>query len=294
MTIKPYIIFSLIAAFFFSLSTLTNKFASKHKIANPWVMLFYSTLTFVPFLLLVPLFFNVSFPIAGWSYIFLYSLTFFIGHIFFILAIYRLDASTFAPFFQLQSVFVVILAFLFLGERFPSSNYLFIILILLGSILVSLDEKMNLKTYFKLGILLIISQQLFHAFSNLFAGFALRSINSFTLIFWGDLTTAALALLIIPFIGFSKLKVSASQIKPLLLAGFFSIAGATLLFTAFQTNVTISSVLSLLTSPIVLVFTIIASVVRPRLLEHHTKKVYAIRTLGVLLILIGAIKLSTG
>jgi len=157
-----------------------------------------------------------------------------------------------------------------------------------------LDEKMNLKTYFKLGILLIISQQLFHAFSNLFAGFALKSINSFTLIFWGDLTTVALALLIIPFIGVSKLKVSASQIKPLLLAGFFSIVGATALFTAFQTNVTISSVLSLLTSPIVLSLTILASIFRPNLLEHHTKKVYAIRAFGVLLILLGAIKLSTG
>lgn len=295
MTNVPlYVIFSLIAAFGWALSSLANKFASKHRIHNNWVLLFYYYLTYIPFLLFIPLIFNVSIPQSGWVFIFLYALMFFIGNIFFTIAIYKLDASTFAPFFQLQAGFIALLAFLFLKERFPAENYLFLVIMLVGSIFVSIDGNFSIKTYFKLATLLIISQQVFHAFSNLFAGFALKGMNSFTFIFWGDLIAALMALFIIPFIGLNKLKVSFSQVKPLFVGSFFSTIAATSLFTAFQFNVTISSTLALLTAPIILVFTFLLSVFKPTLLEHHTRKVYFFRLIGVLLILFGAIKLSLG
>jgi drug/metabolite transporter (DMT)-like permease len=187
-------------------------------------------------------------PSSGWIYLVLYALVFFIGNIFFTTAIYKLDASTFSPFMQLQSAFIAIFAYIFLGERFSSISYLFIFLMIIGAILVSFDEKMSLKSFFKIAILLIVFQQIFHALSNLFAGFALKDMNSFTFIFWGDLMAICLIVFVIPFIGFSKLKISFSQVKPLLLSGFFSTVGATSLFTAFMTNLTVSSVLSLLTS----------------------------------------------
>lgn len=294
MRIQPYIIFSLIAAFGFAFSSIANKFTSKHKISNNWVLLFYYYLTIIPFLFFLPFIFNVSIPQSGWTFIFLYAFVFFIGNIFFTIAIYRLDASTFAPFFQLQTAFIAFLAFLFLKERFPIENYLFLTVMLVGSILVSIDENFSIKTYFSFATLLIIFQQIFHAFSNLFAGFALKNMNSFTFMFWGDLTAFFLALIIIPFIGFNKLKVSFSQIKPLFVGSFFSTVAATFLFTAFQSNVTISSTLGLLTSPIILIFTIFLSIFKPSLLEHHTKKVYLVRFIGVLLILFGALKLSLG
>lgn len=291
---QPYILFSLLAAFFFAFSSLTNKFVSRHKISDSWTLLFYYYLSILPFLFLIPLFFDVTIPTSGWVYLFLYALTFFIGNIFFTLAIYKLDASTFAPFLQIQAAFIALLAFLFLGERFPAQNYLLILMMLVGSMLVSVDERMSIKTYFKLGILLILFQQFFHALSNLFAGFALRDMNAFTFIFWGDLLAVACVFLIVPFVGFSRLKVSFSQVKPLFLMGFFATIGATALFTAFKTNLTISSALSLLTSPIVLMVTIIASIFKPNLLEHHTVKVYIIRAVGVALILVSAVKLSIG
>lgn len=292
MKIQPYILFSFLAAFGFALANLSNKFASKHKISNNWVLLFYYYLTIIPFLFLLPLIFNVTIPTSGWSYIFLYAVAFFIGNIFFTIAIYKLDVSTFAPFFQLQTAFIAILAFIFLKERFPLENYLPIAIMVLGSILVSMDEGISFKSYLKLATLLIIFQQLFHGFSNLFAGFALKSMNSFTFIFWGDLIASLLVLSIIPFVGIKKLKVSFSQVKPLFLGSLFSTIAATSLFTAFQTNVTISSALALLTSPIVLLLTILTSTFRPDLLEHHTRKVYIIRAIGVVAILLSALKLS--
>lgn len=290
---QPYVLFSLIAATGFALSSLVNKFTSKHTISDNWALLVYLALTSSPFILLVPLLFPVSFPPANaWPFILLYGFVFFVGNIFFTMAVYRLDASTFAPFFQLQSAFIAILAYLFLSERFPSTQYLFIAIMLVGAILVSLDERMQLKSFFRFAIFLIIGQQLFHAFSNLFAGFALKSINSFTFLFWGDMTALAFTLLLIPFIGRERLRVSFTQIKPLFLSGFFAVAGATSLFTAFQTNVTVAAALSLLTSPIVLGLSFLASTFKPDLLEHHTRRVYFVRAIGVALILFGALRIT--
>lgn len=292
---QPYIIFSLLAALSFALSNLIHKFSSKHQINNPWVLQFYSTLTLLPFLLMIPIFFPVVVPQIGWQYIFLYALVFFIGNIFFIKAIYHLDASSFAPLFQLQSVLIAVLAYLFLGERFPVQNYFLIVIMLIGSVLVTLDERLKLKSFFQLAIGFILFQQFFHALSNLFVGFGLKSMNSFAFIFWGDLTAVFLTILTIPLItGFKKFKTPFVKIKPLFLAGFFSTIGATSLFTAFQSNLTISSTLSLLMAPIVLILSVVLSFWKPDLLEHHPLKVYVWRAIGVILILLAAIKISTG
>jgi len=165
---------------------------------------------------------------------------------------------------------------------------------IVGSILVTIDEKMSIKTYFKIGTALIILQQIFHAFSNLFAGFALKNMDSFTFIFWGDLLGSLMVVLTTPLLGKVRLRVSLSQIKPLVFAGFFSLVGATSLFIAYKTNVTVSSAISLLTSPIIFIVTATASRFKPELLEHHTRNVYIVRGLGVFLILIAALKLSIG
>lgn len=290
-----YIIFAILAAIGFSLSNLIFKFTSKHNIANPWVLQFYSGLTLLPFLLILPVFFSVSFPRSGWQYIFLYALTFFLGNIFFLKAIYKLDMSTIAPLFQLQSALVGLLAFIFLGERFPIENYFLIIVMLIGATLVSIDEKMNWKSIFSLGVMLILLQQFFHALSNLFAGFALKSMNSFTFLFWGDSLAELFTLGFVWFlIGSRRLKIPWSQIKPLFIAGLFSTIGASSLFTAFQSNLTISSALALLTAPIVFGLTLTASIFKPELLEHHTAKIYILRGLGVLLIFLAAVKIAVG
>lgn len=292
---QPYIIFSLLAALSFALANLILKFSSKHQLNNPWVLQFYSALTLIPFLLIIPVIFPVVFPQVGWQYIFLYALVFFIGNIFFIKAIYHLDASSFAPLFQLQSALIAVLAYFFLGERFPAQNYYLIFIMLIGSALVTLDERLQWKSFFQLAVGFILLQQFFHALSNLFAGFGLKNMNSFTFIFWGDLTAIFLTISVIPLIiGSKNLKTSFVKLKPLFYAGFFSTVGATSLFTAFQSNLTISSALSLLTAPIVLVLSVILAFWKPNLLEHHSLKVYTWRAIGVILTLLATIKISTG
>jgi uncharacterized membrane protein len=290
--VEPYVIFSVLAALLFSLSGLISKYVSKHCIHDSWALLFYADLAFVPFLLLLPAFFPVSLPRQGWGFIALYAVTFFAGHLLFIRAIYRLDASTFAPFFQLQSGLIAVLAFLLLGERFAPSNYLFLAFMLAGAVVVTLDERMSMRSFFQSATLLIVLQQLLHAFSNICAGFALRSMNSFTFLFWGDLLVSLLALAAAPLAGVSRLRVRAAQVRPLFAAGLLSVSGAVLFFTAYESNVTLSSALALLSAPIILLLTVVSSVWRPELLEHHGAKVYLLRAIGVAMILGGALGIA--
>lgn len=289
-----YILFSFLAAISFALTNVFNKFTSKHVIKKRWPLLFYYYLTFPPFALLIPLLAKIQIPAESWLTLFFYSLFFFLGNVCFFTAISKTDASVFAPFFQLQAAFIAILALLFLGERFPIANYLWIGLILVGAVLVSLDERMSIKTFFRKAILLIILMQFFHALSNLWAGFALKTMDFWNLVFWSTFVSSLLIFILVPPLAKFKLRVSFNQLKPLFVVNFFSFIGATSLFAAFQTNLTISSAISLLTAPIVLFISILLSRFRPEFLEHHTAKVYLIRTIGVILILFGALKVSLG
>ena len=289
-----YILLSFLAAVSFAIAAIFEKFTSKHAIKERWPLLFYYYLTFIPFIFLIPFFGKIQIPVNSWLNLFFYSLFFFVGNICFFTAIFKTDASVFAPFFQLQAAFVAILAFLFLGERFSLTNYLWISLILAGAILVSLDERMTFKTFFQKYILLIILWQLFHAVSNIFAGFALRKMDFWNLTFWSSIVSTILILIVIPFFARLKLKASFHQLKPLFIVNLFSFIGANSLFAAFQTNLTISSTISLLTAPIVLLVSIILSKFKPEFIEHHNGKVYLVRIIAGIIILFGAFKISLG
>jgi drug/metabolite transporter (DMT)-like permease len=219
-------------------------------------------------------------------------ITFAIGYYLFYTGIFQADASTFAPLFQLQGGLIAMLAFLFLGERFPLTNYLWISLLIIGAVLVTIDESMKLKSLLKKGVLLILLMQVFHAISNLFVGLTLKYIGPVEILFMQYL---ALGVILIPFYLAVKprLKYSVKSLSPLFLASCISAVGAIFLFKAFQTNLTVSSAISLLNAPIVFIISVLASSFFPQLLEHHSRKVYILRAVGLLIILLGAFKLTT-
>lgn len=288
----PYLALALLAALAAALSTLISKFASQHAITDQWTLLFYYYCTVLPFVLLVPIFFDVHLPsTSAWPSLWLYGLIFFLGNVLSIMAIYRFDSSTFAAFLPLRPAFLAVLAFWFLDEQFPAPQYLVMGVMLFGAVLATFDEHMRLKAFLHTATIVIIAQQIVHAVAFLFAGVSLRNLNSFSLLFWGNLTSFAFALLLIPLLH-QRLSVSFAQIKPMLASGFFTVAASAALFTAFRSNVTISTAFSqLLIAPIVLGLTFVASRFKPDLLENHPPRIYLIRTLGVALILLATLGL---
>jgi len=223
--------------------------------------------------------------------IFIATTTFLVGYYLFFIGISDTDASVFAPLFQLQAALVAVLAFFFLGERFPITNYFWIGTIIIGVILVSADEKIKLKSFLKKGIIFILAMQLFHAISNLFVGFSLQGVGFIDMLFWEYIIVGVYS---IPFYFVFKPRVK-YPMKSLFhfgIATYLSSIGALFLFKAFEQNLTISSTISFMSSPIVFMISIIASRFKPELLEHHNAKIYLVRALGVVFILFGALKLS--
>jgi drug/metabolite transporter (DMT)-like permease len=289
-----YVFFSFIAACAFAISQILNKLLSKHSIDNKDSMMAYFMLTSFSFAILLLPFVPLALPSLDVIKLMAVAIsTFLLGYYFFFSGIYDADASSFAPLFQFQAGLVGLLAFIFLGERFPVQNYLWMGLLLFGALLVSLDEKMTFKSFFNKGILLILLMQVFHAVSNLFVGFALQQISPVQILFWENVSIG-LVLLIFIAIKKPRMNYSFKQISPMFLSSYVVGIGVIALFKAFAENLTISSVIGLLSAPIVFIISIIASRFSPKFLEHHPTKVYVVRGIGLLIILLGAYKITIG
>ena len=286
-----YISLSLLAALLFSASIIVNKFISKHRIDNSdSFFVLFVILAFIP-ALIVPFIPGVNLKLPPFPIFLGYPLFFTAGAYLFVKGIYTVDASVVGPIFQVQSGLIVILAAIFLGEKFPLLSYFWMTLLILGAVLVSVNEKMKLSSFFRTGILFLLGMQLFHAIANLFVGFALQETNFWSVSFFGALVNFSLVL-VFYLIKRPKINYPFKTTGLIFLGRLLSFTGATALFAAFQHNLSISSVLGLLTGPIVFIISLIASKWFPKLLEHHSGKVYAVRALGVLIILVAAIKLT--
>lgn len=290
-----FVVLSFIAASCFATSGVIEKFASKHVITSRWPLLFWYYAAFIPFVLIIPLIAHIAIPQTAqqWLYIAAYSSLFLIGNICFFIAIFQTDASVFSPLFQLQAAFLAMLSYAFLGERFAGGNYFWMVLMFVGAMLVSLDERFTIRAFFQRSILLIIAMQVFHAGSNLFAGFLLRFLDFWNVLWWTTIVSTLSVFLFTFFANGLQVKVSWRQLRPMVLTNAVTFIGAAALFRAFAENVTLSGAISLLSGPITFIITLVASKVKPGLLEHHTGLVYGIRGLGIFLTVAGAFFIST-
>lgn len=287
-----YILLALIATLFFSASQLINKFVSKHAITDANSLFVYFLIaSFVFGVFLLPF---VPLQIPGLQFFLLLlgaGSTFTVGSYCFYKGILTTDVSTIAPLFTLQAGIIAVLAFIFLGERFPVQNYAWMLLLLVGAVLVTVTENMKLSSFLHKGVLFLLTMQLFHATSNIFIGFLLKLATPITIIFWEDMYLGLLALLYMLWKG-PRIDYGFKQVAPFFVAGFTSSFGIIAIFAAFAQNLTISSLLGLLNAPIVFVFTLFASKFWPQLLEHHSAKVYAVRALGLFIILTAVVGIT--
>ena len=286
-----YIFLSFLASTLFAGSIIVNKLLAKHKIDNPDSLFTLLMFLSLPGALVIPFIPFATLSLPPVTHLLLYSIFFTAGMYLFSQAIYTIDASVVGPIFQLQAGLIVVLAAIFLGERFSFANYVWIFLLLIGVALVSLTEKMKLGIFLQRGMLFLLAMQLFHAISNIFVGFALREVNFWSVVFYGAIVNFTLGV-IFYLTQKPKINYPTNTLGSVFLGRAFSFAGAVALFSAFETNLSISSTIGLLSGPIVFIVSIIASKWFPKLLEHHSAKVYAIRGIGLLIILFGAVKLT--
>lgn len=288
---QGYVFLSLLAAFFYSLAGISGKIATKHKIENIYSLLFWlnvSALLFVPFLWLKAD--AVQSPLIAAKPLLIFLATFCAAAYLGWKLMYVLDISVMQPLFNAQSIFVTVLAFFLLGEKFSPAVYASIGLIVFGSVLISYEEKFSWRSFINKNIFLMFAVLIMFAISDIYVKKALQAgLDVWNFKAWSAL---GVALVFFPcyFLAGKNRKISFDQLKPLLANNLFIFMAHLSVFYAFQSNVTVSQALAMFGSLFTLLIVAGLSRAYPRLLEHHSGKVYAVRALGSA-IMIGAVML---
>jgi len=111
----PLVFFAWAASIAYGLEAIMGKFASKHVMPDPLLFNFYWALFILILTSPIALWYGISIP-THWPALFAASIFYALGGVFYILALYRLDASVIAPLFSFRIAIAVLFGALILGE----------------------------------------------------------------------------------------------------------------------------------------------------------------------------------
>ena len=284
-----YIFYAIAAAILNSFLGIYQKLVSKYSVTNFYAFTFYSfflPIFFTPFLFL---FFGFVSPIAALRFLIPQVLFFFLGSCLLYSVIFKNEASNINPLFPLKLVFVPFIAYFILGEVFSTTVYIFILFIICGAILVSIDESFRPAAFFKKGNLILILALFSFAMADVLAGKTTQIISPFQTLAWQIVFLFPFSL---PF-WFLKRKAKTGETRRNILAifgmSFMLIAVVSLLYQAFAQNVTLSNSIAMANGPLTLLLIVIIGKTNPHFLENHTLKIYLIRIGGSLLMYVAAL-----
>lgn len=284
------IIFAWSASIIYGLYAITAKFIGKYKIDNTsqfsfFIMLFSGIVSGT-----ISLVNGATIP-TNWVYVILASLFLSVGNRLYLSVLKNLDISILSPLFNLRVVIMVLLGYLFLGEKLSVNSIFLISVIVIAGIFASMDEKFSLKSFFTKKIALGIFFMLVLSGQSFFVNRAVSQNDYWTTTLWIGLLSIIFSFVML-FSSFYKdfLKSKPSDYIGIIILSIFGGIGDLAAYKAFSGNVGISSII--ISLPISMIFVFILSFLKPDLLEKHTLKVYLIRFVSAGIMIWGALKLS--
>lgn len=202
---------------------------------------------------------------AGISYIF--------GVLFYFKAVITEEISRVVPLFAITPIFVLILATIFLDERFTIEKYIGIFMIVVGSLLISLRKGMKFKLSRALGLMIVST--LFWAVHTTILKYILNYLTYWNAFFWIRIG----AFFVVPFLFFhdSKRTISIVTKKPrgvlyLVIAEILNVTA--LIFHTIALSFGFASLVSALgqiQNFLVFLFSIFLSIFKPRIIKEELK-----------------------
>ncbi|OGC47462.1 hypothetical protein A2886_03500 [candidate division WWE3 bacterium RIFCSPHIGHO2_01_FULL_42_13] len=285
-----YIFLSLLGAFLYSLAGISGKLATKHQVKDLGALIFWLAFSALP---LVPILFILSGHIQNPLHS-IFPLTLFIvvtaiATYLMWKALYTMEITVFQPLFSAQTIFVAILAYFILHERFSINIYTSLLLAVIGGVLISYSEGTKFKAFFNKGSALMLAVIILFAVSDI-----LVKLNLITgLDPWNFKAWSIVGLFIVfsPVYVASRKQLTASvkQVLPLAANNLFAISAQVAVYNAFKQNVTISQALAMFGGVFTLVIVTAISRFYPKWLEQHSLKVYLVRFVGCVLMLLASV-----
>ncbi len=270
----PFYIFAWIGAITSGLITITAKLTSKHAISNPWLFNFFMILVTLGFTIPPAIANHAAFPTLWWPVILaaVFSALF---NIFWVFSTYALDVSNMTPLFNFRGVFAVLIGALFLKENLTINQIFLVAVILIAGMFTSMDEKFDVKSFFKKSIFIGIITVLFLALTNTFTKISLQQNPLWTNNLWVNIINLILIIPTIYFFSKDIGKIRTHHILPIVVMGFLSMVSEFSANTAFAVNLGITSLIQ--NTPFSMIFAFLFSIFAPKLLEKHSLKTYLIR-----------------
>jgi drug/metabolite transporter (DMT)-like permease len=191
--------------------------------------------------------------------------------------------------YNFRTAITVILGALFLGEVLSVQQYILIGIIFVFGMLITIDERFSIRSFFKRGIAIALLGVSCSALMAIFIKKAVAEAG-----YWD--TTLWMAVLgqiwLLPTIWFFKKDIVQSTPKQYLVTAGTAVAGVlgTLAMNkAYSLNVSISS--AIISLPFSLIMAFFFSIFAPELLEKHTLKVYAVRFISAAVMIVAALNL---
>jgi len=285
----PYYIFAWIAAVAYGVEVIIGKLTSKYSVKNPWLFNYIWLLFGLIFIIPVALINKVTMPLA-FNYIIYAAICNVLYNTLFTFALYKVDASVISPMFSFRVVFSALFAAVLLGEVLGVPQYILIGIIFIAGLFVSIDEKLSLKTFFKLSHLLLLLAMVSLALWSVFMKKAMLQNGYWSATLWLLIFSQIFATITLPAFIKDLKKITKKQFTNLFLVSVASFIGLLASFKAFSVNVSISTAIGSI--PTSMIFAFILSIFVPKLLEKHTLKVYAIRFGIAAIMIISALILS--
>jgi len=284
-----YLFFAWLASIVYGLEVVIGKITSSRTVTNPWLFNFVWSLFIIILILPFALINHVGFPQITWN-LFWTAFYYALANIFYIISLQLMDVTAMGPLFNFRTVFSVILGVVMLKETLTPWNAVLIGVIVLFGIVVTIDEKLKLKAFFRVGILIMMIFLMALALMGVYTNLAIAENGFWKTTLWSMIFAQGMFLVTAPLFWKDLLKTKVQKYSGLFYMSLASAGGTLAANQAYASNVGISS--TILSLPFSMIFTIIISVINPKIMEHHTAKIYVIRIFAAAVMLIAALQLS--
>ncbi len=294
---QGFMFLALAAAVFFAFSSFLDKFILTHKLRNAdaYFML-QGIVSFLLYPVLLVFSAGISLPNAdAWLFIAVSGITAALGLIIYYRLMGSADYSAVSPLMQARILFTIPLSYFLLQEFYGFEVLAFMLVVFVGSVLLTIDEKSSLRTIISKNRVLAIGMLIcfIWAFSNLLSKPVLQALSPENFIFWRNVFSFAVVAALLPVLlkGRARsvlVKDSGKALPYVILLLLVAFAGMQFMFYAMKYSVSITESLLGIIGLMAVALAFLLSRINPKIIaEKHSARVYAIRALGALLILIG-------
>jgi len=298
-------LYAIAASVFFSIFTFVAKYVISKKMSS-----------FISFIYMQGILIVVLFPIMSYMlvpeqiflppaeiipYAYISGATSIVAYLLMYYGLTRYDASSAVPVIGVKPVFVIPLSFIFLREFYGFDVVLWILMAMVGAIMTTWDEAISVRQLFSLknkALWIFLASALLYTAGNVAVKPAMTLVSNFNFLIWRELGWFGVLLALMPVVfheeDWESLKKEwKGALGAVLLAILAQYFAYILMFYSLGFSVQISEGLSGSQGIFAVIIGFLLSKTKSQMApERHSNRIYLMRILGALMILLGIYELS--